>query len=527
MTGDSRQVKAVLFDMDGVVTDTATAHSAAWQKLFDDFLAARAKRNGTRFEPFDPEADYRRYVDGKPRSDGVQSFLDARGIGLPLGGTDDGPDQETVRGLGARKDGYFRQWLDTHQVHSWPGTLALIDQLRRAGIPIAVFSSSRNAGQVLQSAGLAGAFAARVDGNDLALLGISGKPDPAMLLEAAKRIEADPAHTAVIEDAVAGVQAGVRGGFEPVIGVSRSGDGSDLVAAGADSIVEDLAELTLNAERRLIVKTLATLPPLQDQASEFEQLLAGRAPVVFLDYDGTLSPIVEDHTKAVLADDMRAAIEQLSNRCPVAVVSGRDLAMLQQLVALDSIIYAGSHGFEIAGPKSGVGAGLALERGSEFLPELDAADRSLREALGSIDGHAIERKRFSIAVHFRNVAEGDVSAVRDSVEVVLSRSPRLRLGHGKKVFEIQPKLDWNKGRAVLWALEQLDLARADVLPIYIGDDITDESAFRALAGYGIGIAVRDGETRRSAADFSLRDTGDVKAFLQRLASMTEAVPGQR
>ncbi|WP_152206833.1 trehalose-phosphatase [Marinobacter changyiensis] len=506
-------LEAVLFDMDGVITDTANAHAAAWQRLFDEFLKARAERCGEEFHPFDPHYEYRQYVDGKPRLDGVRSFLESRGIELPYG-DDDGSERETVYGLGQRKDRYFNAWLEENQVRSYPGTLNLIDDLRAAGIKVAVFSASRNAEAVLRNAGLLDRFDARVDGSDAAELGLPGKPDPAMLLEAARRLDTAPGRTAVVEDAIAGVAAGARGAFGLVIGVARGDFDDDLKTAGAGVVVHDLSELRFSPAEGLTVKTLANLPLVWDREHEIRQGLAGKALAVFLDYDGTLTPIVEDHTKALLAEDMRAAVATLARHCDVIIVSGRDLARLQELVSLGHVWYAGSHGFDIAGPQ---GSGVHLQKGKEFLTELDEVEQTLQERLTDIEGHSVERKKFSIAVHYRQVPQAEVGKLRPILDKILVEHPLLRLGHGKKVFEIRPDIDWNKGEAVLWFLQQLAQERPGLAPLYVGDDITDEDAFHALAGRGLRVAVRYDESRQTAADYAVADTQDVKRLLDLLA----------
>ena len=175
---NATDVDAVLFDMDGVVTDTAQAHAAAWKRLFDEFLRARSAARGEVCEPFDARAEYRRYVDGKPRCDGVESFLRARGIELARGDIGDEPGEDTVCALGNRKDRYFHDWLDRHAVRAYPGALAFIRAIRAAGKRTGLFSSSRNARRVLRSAGVLDLFDACVDGVDLARLGLAGKPDP-------------------------------------------------------------------------------------------------------------------------------------------------------------------------------------------------------------------------------------------------------------------------------------------------------------------------------------------------------------
>jgi alpha,alpha-trehalase len=502
---ESPAINAVLFDMDGVVTDTAQAHAAAWKRLFDEYLGKRDDD----FEPFDSDRDYREYVDGKSRYDGVESFLASRGIELSHGSEDDDPDAETVCGLGNRKDRYFNAWLEEHRVRTFPGTLAFIEALEKAGIKVAVFSSSRNAQAVLRNAGVLDRFDAKVDGGDMAEQGLPGKPDPAILHEAAARLGVAPEHAAVVEDAIAGVEAGARGGFALVIGVDRGEQEEQLARAGADQVVGGLAELALRDGNRIAVKTLGRLPSVWAHEAPVRERLTGKRLAVFLDYDGTLTPIVDDPAKADLGDEMRAAVAGLARKVTVGIVSGRDLEDLRRRVGLESTFLAGSHGFDIAGPK---GWRETLQKGTEFLPDLDRAESALREQVEPIEGAVVERKKFSIAVHYRKVRQADVGRVVEAVDRVLEQQRRLREGRGKKVIRLQPAIDWDKGHAVDWLLKKLELDQPDVLPLYVGDDVTDEDAFRSLAGRGITLAVRDGD-RRTAADFALADPDDVRRFL--------------
>jgi trehalose 6-phosphate phosphatase len=240
------ELDAVLFDMDGVVTDTAGAHALAWKRLFDEYLDERAARIEEAVRPFDIERDYHEYVDGKPRYDGVESFLAARSITLPRGEPDDDPGRETICGLGNRENGYFQEWFRGHQVHAFPGTIAFIQQIKSIGLKVALFSSSHNAVPVLRSAAALDLFDAWVDGDDLAALRMPGKPDPAMLLEAAQRIGVRPDRAAIVEDAIAGVEAGVRGGFRLVIGIDRGHNRAGLLRAGATLVVCDLDEIAVS-----------------------------------------------------------------------------------------------------------------------------------------------------------------------------------------------------------------------------------------------------------------------------------------
>src|SRR5215470_3595229 len=231
---------------------------------------------------------------------------------------------------------------------------------------------------------------------------------------------------------------------------------------------------------------------------------------VFLDYDGTLTPIVSHPQHAWLGDSMRQTLRELACSVPVAVLSGRDLDDVRRRVDIDGIVYAGSHGFDIAGA-----GGLRRELGAAYLPVLDRAETELREMLDDIPGAQLERKHFSVAAHYRNVKENDAFKVAVAVDAVAARHRELRRINGKKVFELLPDIDWNKGKAVLWLLETLDLERGKAPPIYIGDDRTDEDAFRALEKRGVGILVSE-QPQVTAANYCLNDPEEVERFLQRI-----------
>lgn len=241
--------------------------------------------------------------------------------------------------------------------------------------------------------------------------------------------------------------------------------------------------------------------------------LRGRRPAVFLDFDGTLSPIVDRPEQATMDAPTRAAVERVARLCPVAVVSGRDLPDVRERVSLQDIHYAGSHGFDISGPG---GMRHAHPKGVDALPAIDAAEKMLREATRDIGGAIIDRKRFSIAVHFRLTRDADLPAIDAAVDAALACHGGLRKGHGKKVYELRPDVRWDKGTAVRWLLQSLSLDQPDVLPIYFGDDVTDEDAFRELAGDGLGFVVLDAP-RPTAAHFSLADPGEVRLLLEALA----------
>ncbi|MEX1344399.1 MAG: trehalose-phosphatase, partial [Candidatus Limnocylindrales bacterium] len=507
-------VDAVIFDMDGVITDTASVHAAAWKQLFDEYLAARSRRTGEPFEPFDIEADYRPHVDGKPRYDGVRDFLRSRGIELPEGDPRDPPEAETICGLGNRKNRAFLQRLEAEGAKAFQPAVDLVLALREAGLHVAIISASRNMAAVLEAAGLEGLFHVRVDGVVAAELGLPGKPDPAVFEEAASRLGVEPARAAVIEDAIAGVQAGRAGGFGIVVGVDRTGQADALRDAGADVVVSSLdglwrpgAGLPMGSDGRGQRRGdgRASIDALPSVPDDLGRAFVDRRPVVFLDYDGTLTPIVDDPAKARLPGATRAAIERLAARTPVAIVSGRDLDDVCSLVAIEGIWYAGSHGLELRDPD-----GRRIEQAEDYLPALESAESACREALREVPEARVERKRFAIAVHDRRVPDEERERVADAVEAVAADHPRLRVTGGKRIHELRPDIDWDKGRALLWLIDELGLDDEQHLPIYLGDDVTDEDAFEVLAERGLGFVVRgEDDARQTWADFALADPDEV------------------
>jgi trehalose-phosphatase len=244
-----------------------------------------------------------------------------------------------------------------------------------------------------------------------------------------------------------------------------------------------------------------------EHRDEIERRLAGRQPAVFLDYDGTLSPIAPRPELATLPVETREVVRRLAGRYPVAILSGRGREDVASLVGLEELAYAGSHGYDIAGP------GFRHEVG-EGIPEIIAsASEELRRELDGLEGVLVEPKRFAVSIHFRLAREADLPCIERVVDAVAARHPGLRKAHGKKLFELRPDLAWDKGCALLWMLGAMDPNR---VPLYAGDDLTDEDAFRAIAGHGIGILVSE-EPRSTAASFSLRNSGEVRRFLSWLA----------
>ena len=257
------------------------------------------------------------------------------------------------------------------------------------------------------------------------------------------------------------------------------------------------------------------IPSAMEALDALARRFEGKRVALFFDYDGTLTPIVDRPDLAVMADSMRGIVTELSGICPVAVVSGRDRADVEALVKIDSIFYAGSHGFDIAGPD---GMRMQNRQSEAFVPRLRQAEAEVREKLHGMEGALVESKQYAFAVHYRLVSDADKPRLDEAVEAVAADYGDLRRKGGKMVYEILPKLDWDKGKAVLWLMEALGLDGPDVLPFYLGDDLTDEDAFAVLRGRGIGILVADAP-KETQAEYVLRDVEEVGEFLRRLAGV--------
>ncbi|MFP4476457.1 MAG: trehalose-phosphatase [Desulfatibacillaceae bacterium] len=508
------RLDAFLFDLDGVLVDTAALHARAWKRMFDDYLEKRARREGTQYRPFDLTDDYLPYVDGKPRLDGIVDFLSSRGIEIDTGSPDDPPERETVHGLGRRKNEMFVEYLEKEGARVYESTPGVLDHLKKRGFSLAVVSSSKNCLRVLKKAGLDGHFDTRVDGMVSRELGLSGKPEPDIFIQAAKDLGLPVERCAVVEDAESGVEAGRRGDFGYVIAVNRQGRARELAARGADLVVEDLSRIDVDSE--VVSESTRRLPRALDHIERFAP--RDSCPAVFLDFDGTLSPIVDRPEDAVLSPDMRRAMERLADRCRTAVVSGRGLADVRARVPVASLYFAGSHGFEISGPGN-----LHFEHpeGKQALPVLDKAGQELEKLLENVSGAQVERKRFSIAVHYRRVEPKRVAEVEKAVDHVFDANPGLRKKSGKKVFELGPDVDWDKGKAVSWLLTRLDIRTDSVVPVYVGDDVTDEDAFGALVGIGAGVVVEEGAPRPTQAGYRLSGVDEVRRFIENLAQTVE------
>lgn len=508
---DASAHRALIFDMDGVITDTAALHARAWKQMFDEVLEGRVDNAGEAHGPFDIDHDYHTYVDGKPRLQGLRAFLDARRIDMPWGDPSDPVGTESVHGLGLLKNRILLELIEENGVEVFPGSVLLAGQARLAGLRSAVVTSSKNGPLIMERSGLLGLFDALINGNVAAELSLKGKPQPDIMIEAARRLEVDPQETVLFEDALAGVEAGRAAGMKLVVGVARSGNEEQLRKEGADVVVDDLSRVRLLASKPRSTADLSTaneaLPIIEAMIPRVTQTF------IFLDYDGTLTPIVARPELATLAPQARDTLSRLAARYTVAIISGRGLDDVRSLVGLDTVFYAGSHGFEIVGPE---GMHSVVEQGADHVPVIAEVERVLRGQLDDLEGVLIERKRFSLAVHFRLASPESEPIVSEAVDRVVTQYSGLRRAEGKKVIEVTPDIDWDKGKAVGWLLEQLGADPGASLVIYMGDDITDEDAFRAMQGSGVGIVVADSTPRPTYADLACQSPEEVRVFLERL-----------
>jgi trehalose-phosphatase len=495
-----RAPTAVVFDLDGVLIDTARLHALAWQQTFDRFFSDRGIENR-----FDPEGDYRDHVDGKPRYDGVAALLGSRGIEVPEGDPDDPPGLDTRAAIGNLKNEVFNELVDSNGVSPLPGVARLLETLHAQAVPMALVSSSRNARRVLP-ADLAGFLDVQLDGVDLAELGLPGKPDPAMFREAAWRLGVLPRSTAVIEDAPAGVMAGRAGGFGLVVGIGDPGQ-PRLSDCGADVVVQGVGNLPLD-----ISLWAGLVPPPASALEALTEIVSalGVEPALFLDYDGTLSGIVADPARATIDDGARDLLRQLALRVPLAIVSGRGLGDVRNMVGVDGLTYAGSHGFEIDRPG---GRHFEHQEAVAVLSDLDAAETELEAGVAALPGVTVERKRFAIAVHTRRVDDVAVKQMaKELAAQVASRFAALTQSEGKEVHELRPNVARDKGAALAYLLE---LMPGSPTPLYIGDDLTDEDGFLRARILG-GIGIRVGEVGSGAdtwADYILDSPEQTIALL--------------
>ena len=394
-----------------------------------------------------------------------------------------------------------------HDVPLFGPTEDLARKLQDIGMAAAAYSSSPQCAQALKDAGIDDLFGICVDGI-AAERGTAEKPQSAVLLEAARRLGVRSQRCVVVENSVAGVAAGRDAGFALVIGIDGSEGADELTRHGADVVLADLADIAV----RTGDKRISELPNALASYGQLIGITSARESMLFLDYDGTLSPIVLDPAAARLVDGAADALELVSEVCPVAILSGRDLADVRSRVNIPGVWYAGSHGFELIAPD---GTYHCNEAAAVFVPVLAHAAAELSQRLDQIPGVRVEHKRFAVAVHYREVEPGRVGEIASAAHQIGAKAG-LRVTGGRMLVELRPDIDWDKGTTLAWIRDRIDASGA-LLPIYIGDDLTDEDAFDAVQFDGIGIVVghdEDGD-RQTAAHFSLESPDQVREFMQR------------
>ncbi len=530
--------KSAIFDLDGVITQTALVHEEAWKEMFDEYLRLREKRDKEPFKEFRKPEDYLEFVDGKPRYEGVKSFLNSRQIDLPYGDPEDEPGKETICGLGNKKNDRFLEVLKKEKPKVYENAVSFIKVLKDKGVKIGVASSSKSCKPILETAGLLDLFETRVDGVVSADLGLTGKPEGDIFTTAARNLGADPRESVVIEDAVSGVQAGRNGGFGLVLGVARRGNEKELAKEGADIVISDFKNIDLETVKNWFKRKPLSLfsvwdswaDAYQDKVSALEkenkilinsyykrsvkEALFGKKKIIFfLDYDGTLTPIVERPEMAKISASMQETVKKLSQKYPVSIVSGRMREDVQNLVGIKGLFYAGSHGFDIKGPDFEV----VQPKAKEVIPLISGIISQLHPELEKIKGAIIEEKKLSVAVHYRLVKEEEqIKKIKKLINLIAAENKKdLRLLSGKKVFELLPNMEWDKGKAIRWIVVTMKVDWENNSVVYIGDDTTDEYAFSAIRTRGTGIIVSEVD-KNSLAHFQLNSPDQVKELFEKI-----------
>lgn len=507
-------IKGIIFDMDGVVTQTAVIHYKAWKIVFDRLLS----QINPSFNPF-TEEDYFYFLDGMSRVDGVTNFLTSRELSLKELQKLYTSVEECIAHLCETKNELLLAIISENSVDCFADTLEFIKLLLLHNYSIAIISSSKNCLEILKSAKVEKIFPVRVDGIVSETIGIPGKPNPAIFLEAAKQLNLLPQECMVIEDALSGVKAAKEGAFGVVVALDRKNKlHAQFSELEADYILPDLSKKQTTFYQKIFCGSEKKLESAFNILPLIANLLENKNElIVFLDYDGTLTPIVERPENALLSPTMLQCLTQLSQKYTTVIISGRELNNLKNLINIPNIYYSGNHGFEFTGPEC---SNMFYQIGHEFVDELTAVYQALYGVFQKIKGCIIENKKFSLSIHYRLVDENLHEYISQKIEDNLSSFPNLTRHYGKKVFEIRPNIHWNKGLAAENILTQFKLVKNNLIPVYIGDDVTDEDAFTQFGLNGITIKVTP-ESYKTNAHYFLKSPKEVLEFLIHLNNFKE------
>jgi trehalose 6-phosphate phosphatase len=505
------QIKAVVFDIDTIL-DTERLHHTVWKQVLNEFL----NNNYPEKAPLSEE-EYDRFIAGKPKIERIKNLLDSREVSLSFGSHEDPPGEKSICALENQKSRLFNQLLVAASTNYHKQIYNRIIEWKEAGIMTAVVSSDEHFSKIPDTEDLQNLFDVKVDGSAAKKMGLKDKPEADVFMEAVKQMGLSPAECALFDSTVCGLQAASKASFGLVAGIPKQNNAKELSENGADVIVHDFDELDLLNDPEIKMRFENPIPPFASEYTKIGELLHDKTPVIFLDYDGTLTPIVNRPEDAILSDEMKEVLKACASRLHVAIVSGRDMIDLKNRVDIDEIIYAGSHGFRISGPEE---LYLEHEKSASLLPRLDETEKQLQQIFsGKFKGVQVERKRYAIAVHYRNARKEEIPDIKQTVTELVEKTSGLKTGEGKMILEIKPDIDWHKGKAVHWILEKLNLTDRDkYLPIYIGDDITDEDAYESLSEWGISIQVGPGIVP-SASKFRLKNIYQVRIFLKEFTNV--------
>ncbi len=503
-------MKAIIIDMSGVLINTTLTDKKAWEKVFNQLL----KSHNARY--LFNEEDYYTFIEGKPKYERIQNYLNRLNISLPNGNPDDSPGYHSIYGLEKKKSKVFTQLLNKGELKVYEKAIEQVHSWKEKGLRIAVVSSDENFKKALVSMEMDHLFDIIIERHASRKKGLKEKPEADLYIQAAKELNLPPESCVLFDDTIQGLRAGSKGNFGLVVGVSRADNRKLLSENGADVVIDDFDEIDLLNDPDIKAWFEQPTPPFASEYVKIGDAVYEKTPVLFLDYDGTLTPIVQRPEAAVISDEMKEVLNECASKFTVAAVSGRDMDDLKSRIKLENMIYAGSHGFRISGPE---GLYMEHEKTDEILPRLDAIEKKLQDVFSEgVEGVQIERKRYAIAIHYRNAEEKDVPFIRQKSFEAIEQSEGFKIGEGKKILEIKPDIDWHKGKAVLWILEKLGLNdTGKYVPIYIGDDTTDEDAYRALKGKGFGIQVGPG-AEQTAAQFKLKNVYQVRLLLKELVN---------